>query len=269
MSSRRTLIVIVAVVIGAIASFSLFKYTDGAEDRAYGKARRVEVLVVKKDIPKTFLGSDAVQQGYVGTALIPQEFRPATALTTAAGLESLVARTDLSAGQVVVDGMFVTPDQAYSSNSERIGEGRVAITISVDQVRGVAGLIVPGDKVNMIIDDPLRSVSVVRDSGEEAKPVKTVLFQNVEVLAIGTQLEPDLGEAAPTDPAAAADPAAAGSNLLTLSVPLEAASRIAYVGSEGVYLTLVPPGNVPVRVPTIGPDNLLSGDLTPYPDDEL
>ena len=268
MSSRRTLIVIVAVVIGAIASFSIFKYTDGAEDRAYGKARRVEVLVVKKDIPKTLPGSDAVQQGYVGTALIPQEFRPATALTTSAGLESLVARTDLSAGQVVVEGMFVTPDQAYSSNSERIGEGRVAITISVDQVRGVAGLIVPGDKVNMIIDDPLRSVSVVREEGEEAKPVKTVLFQNVEVLAIGTQLEPDLGEAAPTDPAAA-DPAAVASNLMTLSVPPEAASRIAYVGSEGIYLTLVPPGNVPVRVPTIGPDNLLSGDLTPYPDDEL
>ena len=83
MSSRRTLIVIVAVVIGAIASFALFKYTDGAEDRAYEGTRRVAVIVVKKDIPKSTNGAMAVQQGYVEEALIPQEFRPATAITLA------------------------------------------------------------------------------------------------------------------------------------------------------------------------------------------
>ena len=264
MSSRRTLIVIVAIVIGAIASFSLFKYTDGAEDRAYGNARRVTVLVVKKDIPKSFLGADAVQQGYVGEAQIPQEFRPATALTTTAGLEALVAKTDLSAGQVVVDGMFVTPDQAYSTNAERLAEGQVAITISVDQVRGVAGLIVPGDRVNMIIDDPILGVSV----DDVRTPYKTVLYQNVKVLAVGTQLEPDLGEAV-VAPGSTAAPETVASNLLTLEVPLEAAVRVASVGSEGMYLTLVPPNNAPVQRPQVGPDNLIPTDLTPYGDDEL
>jgi pilus assembly protein CpaB len=263
-SSRRTLIVIVAVVIGAIASFALFQYTNGAEDRAYGKARRVTVLVVKKDIPKSFLGADAVQQGYVGEALIPQEFRPATALTTTAGLEALVAKGDLSAGQVVVDGMFVTPDTAYSTNAERLQEGMVAITISVDQVRGVAGLIVPGDRVNMIIDDPIEGFAVdgVR------KPVKTVLYQNVKVLAIGTQLEPDLGEAV-VAPGSTAPPETVASNLMTLEVPPDAASRIAYVGSEGLYLTLVPPNNAPVQIPRIGPETLVPTELTPYGDDQL
>jgi pilus assembly protein CpaB len=263
-SSRRTLIVIVAVVIGAIASFALFQYTDGAEDRAYGKARRVTVLVVKKDIPKSFLGADAVQQGYVGEALIPQEFRPATALTTTAGLEALVAKGDLSAGQVVVDGMFVTPDQAYSTNAERLAEGMVAITISIDQVRGVAGLIVPGDRVNMIIDHPTQGFIV----DDVRKPVKTVLYQNVKILAVGTQLEPDLGEAV-VAPGSTAAPETVASNLLTLEVPLEAATRIAYVGSEGLYLTLVPPNNAPVERPGIGPENLVTTDLTPYGNDEL
>lgn len=263
MSSRRTLIVIVAVVIGAIASFSLFKYTDGAEDRAYGKARRVTVLVVKKDIPKSFLGADAVQQGYVGEAQIPQEFRPATALTTTAGLESLVAKGDLSAGQVVVDGMFVTPDKAYSTNAERLQEGMVAITISTDQVMGVAGLIVPGDRIDMITDHPIDGFSV----DGERKPVKTVMYQNVKVLAVGSQLEPDLGEAVVT-PGGAAPPETVASNLLTLEVPLDAATRIAAVGSAGFYLALVPPNNAPVARPEIGPENLIPAELTPYGDDD-
>ena len=154
MSSRRTLVVIAAVVIGAIASFALFQYTASVKDEAYGNARRVEVLVVTKDIPKGMLGADVIRDGYVGTVLIPQEIRPATALVSTAGLESLVARSDLAANQVVVDQMFVTPEQAYASSSERIEEGMVAITMSVDQVHGVAGLVVPGDRVDMIIGDP-------------------------------------------------------------------------------------------------------------------
>ena len=56
MSSRRTLILIVAILIGGIASFALFRYVNKVEDKAYGNARRVEVYVVKQDIPKALPG---------------------------------------------------------------------------------------------------------------------------------------------------------------------------------------------------------------------
>ena len=266
MSSRRTLIVIVAVVIGAIASFALFRYVGSVEEEAYGNARRVEVLVVKKDIPKGTSGIDVIRDNFVGKALIPQEIRPATALTSSAGLESLVAVGNLAANQVIVDGMFVTPEQAFASDAERIQDGRVAITISVDQVRGVANLVRPGDKVNMIIRDP---ESVDPANPEVGGGDTTFLYQNVEVLAIGSQLTPDLGEVAAEDPAATGEPVQeVASNLMTLTVPPEAALKVAHVPSESVYLTLVPPDNTPVRVPPVNNGNLLEGGLTPYPDEE-
>jgi len=34
--------------------------------------------------------------------------------------------------------------------------------------------------------------------------------------------------------------------------------------ANGLYLTLVPPGNQPVPVPSANPGNLFSGPLTPY-----
>ena len=62
-----------------------------------------------------------------------------------------VALTNLAANQVVVDGQFVDPKVATVSSAQRIPTGNVAITIQVDQVRGVANLIQPGDKVNMLV----------------------------------------------------------------------------------------------------------------------
>ena len=280
MSSRRTLVVIVAVVIGAIASFALFQYTASVKDEAYGKARRVEVLVVTKDIPKGMLGADVIRDGFVGTVLIPQEIRPATALTTSSGLESLVARGELAANQVVVDQMFVTPEQAYASSSERIEEGMVAITMSVDQVHGVAGLVVPGDRVDMIVFGKPTEGSASTggtegtegtEGGEAAPPsadlATTMLFQNVRVFAIGSQLTPDLGESA-TDAEVAAQAASAASNLMTFVVPPEAALKLAHVPSEFIYLALVPPDNEPVDLAPANDGNLLDGGLTPYPDEE-
>lgn len=239
------MILVAALVIGAVAAFALYQYVDGVEDRAYDNAKRVKVFVVQKDVTKGFSGDQAIVEDFVGEDEIPQEFRPATALTDLQVIKGKVALGNLSAGQVVVDGMFVDPKTAFVSFSERIEPGRVAVTISVDQVRGVAGLLVPGDRVNMIVDTPQG---------------KQFMYQNVEILAIGTSAAPDVGETrAPTNP---------GSNLITFSVPPEAALRIS-TGGASAYLTLVPPDNVPVRVPPVPADNLIPSTLTPYPDEEL
>jgi pilus assembly protein CpaB len=254
-SSRRTLILIAAILIGGIAAFTLFRYVNGVEDEAYGKARRVEVYVVKQDIPKALPGDQAISDGYVAKALIPQEFRPATAVTDIQTIKAQVAVNQLSAGQVVVTGMFVEPSVAYLTKSELIPDGNVAITVSVDQTRGVAGLVVPGDRVNLMIDDP-------RAGGGEGRQPKVILYQNVQVLFVGQEAAPQPGETA-------APELTATSGLLTFAVPQEAASRIAYVGGEGLYLTLVPPDNTAIPVPAINADNLIDDDLTPYGDNEL
>jgi len=239
------MILVAAIVIGAVAAFALYQYVDGVEDRAYDDARRVKVFVVKKDVGKGFSGDQAINEDFIEEDEIPQEFRPATALTDLEVIKGKVALANLAAGQVVVDGMFVDPRTAFVSFSERIEPGRVAITISVDQVRGVAGLLVPGDRVNMIIDTP---------EGRQ------FMYQNVEILAIGGTAAPDVGATQ-----AAANP---GSGLITFSVPPDAALRITGPGASA-YLALVPPDNVPVAVPPVPPDALIPPTLTPYPDEEL
>ena len=239
MGARRTLIVAGAVVAAALAAFANYAYLNSVQDRAYEDAERLKVFVVGKDIPKGLPGEQALQEEFVKADEIPREFRPATAITDTTTIRGKVALSTLSVGQVVVDGMFVDPKVAQVSFSQRIPAGQVAVSVDIDQVRGVAGLLVPGDKVNLLVGDP--------------GGAQRYLFQNVNIIAIGSSAAPQAGETQ-----AAVNP---GSNLITFAVPPLAAAKIVAAGS--IYLTLVPPDNQPVPIDPVTPGNLFSGGLTP------
>jgi pilus assembly protein CpaB len=265
-ASRRMLILIAAIVVGAVAAVAIYSYVSTVQDRAYDNARLVKVFVVKKDVGKGLPGEQAIDEDFVRSDQIPQKFRPGTALTDLNTIRGKVALSNLSSGQVVVEGQFVDPRVAQVTFAQRIPAGQQAITLSFDQIRGVAGLLVPGDKVNMIICDP-RSVIGTATQGAGCNG-RTFLFQNLTILAIGQSAAPQAGEAPTTTVAGGQTP---GSGLITFAVPPLAAEKLAFVGGNAgsgggqidPYLTLVPPDNQPVVVPPVNLNNLISGGLTP------
>lgn len=243
MSPRRTVILIVAVVVAAVAALATYAWLDGVQERANKDAKLVRVFKVTKDIEKGTSGDQALKAEAISADEAPQEFRPATALADINAIRLRVAVTKLAAGQIVVEGMFVDPRAAQITAAERIDAGRVAVTVSVDQIQGVAGLLVPGDMVNIMVPN--------------AQGGQQLMYQNVEILFIGTTAAPQEGETQEVQPAT--------SNLITFSVPPFAAQRIVQASKgPGIYLTLVPPDNQPTRVPPADPNNLFSGGLTPY-----
>jgi pilus assembly protein CpaB len=235
-------ILIVAVVVALVAAGAIYSYLNSVQDRAYNNAKLVKVFRVEKDIQKGLPGEQAIDQEYVKSGDIPQKYRPTTALTDINAIRGKVALNNLSTGQIVVDGMFVEPRAATVSFAQRIPPGQVAVTIQVDNIRGVAGLIVPGDQVNIMAS---------------AQDGTRYLFQNVNVLAVGNTPAPQPGDTTATTVAAGG-----GGGLMTFAVPPLAAAKITV--ASGVYLTLVPPGNQPIAVPPVNPGNLFTGPLTPY-----
>jgi pilus assembly protein CpaB len=259
-SSRRTLILVGAIVLGLVAALLLFNYVRGIEDRANDNAKRVDVYVAKTDIPRGTPGETAASDGGVGIAQIPQEFRPASAITTTDEIENKVALFDIPQNTPIVQDMFVDPAQTQISFRERLrNPEHVAITISVDEVRGVAGFLVPGDEVNILVktegegDTSPNSVSLMR-----------YLYQKVQILAVGqsTLLAP--GEQTEADAAATTS-----SGLITFNVPPEAAQWIAAAQDAGaIYLSLVAEDYTPKPLPPIDPGVTElpgeGGQLTPY-----
>lgn len=270
MKSRRTLALGVALAVAAVAGFATFSYVSSVEHRAAAGTEMAPVLLVKKDVPQGTSAEVAVGGGLVAADSMPVRYRPPTAVADAGLLKGKVAVGDLAAGQVLVDGHFVDPEQARVTNAERIPAGQVAVSVSVDRVRAVSGLVAPGDKVDVFATEP---------TADGKAKTQHLLYQNVDVLFVGQQPAPQPGEApraaageeqAGGDQAGGAEPAAADGDgiLVTFAVPPLAASRIALASQQeggGLYLALVPPGNAVVEVPTVDPATLFNGaPLTPY-----
>jgi pilus assembly protein CpaB len=259
-SSRRTLILVGAIALGLVAALLLFNYVRGIEDRANNNARRVEVYVAKTDIPRGTPGETAASDGAIGTAQIPQEFRPASAITTTDEIQKKVALFNIPQNTPIVQDMFVDPAQTQISFRERLrNPEHVAITVSVDQVRGVAGFLVPGDEVNIMVKDA--AGAGLFTSSER------YLYQKVQILAVGQSTLLSPGEQTTTE--SGTTPAANTSGLITFNVPPEAAQWIASAQeSGGMYLTLVAEDYTPTPLPPIDSGGDLPGEnpaqLTPY-----
>jgi pilus assembly protein CpaB len=271
------MILIAAIAVGCIAAFVVLRYVSGVEDRANGDAERVSVLVVRADIPQGVPGEQAVQEGWIVEDEIAREFLPATRISDFDQITGKVALNTLAANQVLVEGMFVDPTTNSIGFGQRLEENHVAYTISVDSTSGVAGLLVPGDLVDIFAtagESDSGSTDAAADTfGSDAR----LLYHQVRILAIGSQTAPQPGEEQAAvegeGDAAAADPAASG--LLTLDLPVDAAQLIASMDGSALRLALTGPDYQAQAIPRIDPGEVDAfpgesdsrtrfGTLTPY-----
>ncbi|MEO6989157.1 MAG: Flp pilus assembly protein CpaB [Aquihabitans sp.] len=259
-----------------VAALLVYNYVSGVEDDALGDAKQVPVFLVETKILRGSGGTEA--QLSIVQENIATKLRPENAITNVDDIAGKVAITDLVPNQVVVADMFVdaSDPRARASFSERLdqinGVDQVAVTISVDQIRGVAGLIEPGDYVNMSVTEVVQvgtDEGAAPPEGESqgdrlfAQQARS-LFQKVRILAVGQSASPLAGQSAEEADAAAPT----NSGLITLIVPAKAAAYIMSVPGSQIYLTLVAEDYVPVPQDPIDLNDMLPGEddnqLTPY-----
>jgi len=247
---KRIVVLIAALGIATLAALSTWAYVRDADRRAYANASLVRVFRAAKDIKAGTPADQAIGSGAIASAAMPQQFRPPGAVTELRLIRGKVAVADVAAGELLVAGEFADRRPVPATFAGRIPAGQVAITVQVDQVHGVANLIAPGDKVNILI---------ARPDGEHT------LLQNVNVLAVGTSVTPSQAG----HPAGGQSASSQASGLITFALPPLAAERLAWAASaagheSSMYLTLVPPDNGAVPVPPVSDAALFSGGLTPY-----
>jgi hypothetical protein len=254
------------------------------------------------------------------SANIAAEFKPVTAIVDPSIVQDKVAVANYTTGQILVDGMFADPienqitfagrvpnDCALPNTNGSINNKPVpcvAITISVDQTRGVAGVIVPGDFVNILvqpesgyckkpdeggkitIEAPKGAIITKPDPGQIVQgqnadggtnicnPAR-FLYQAARVLFVDRTAVPQPGEITSSGTNSATPTGAAqtsvNTGLITLEVPPQAALLIASITPEELYLTLLPQNYSPEAIPKLDPfpatGNLPGEDkdqLTPY-----
>jgi Flp pilus assembly protein CpaB len=172
--------------------------------------------------------------------------------------------------------------------SEVIPSGKQAITIGMDNIRGVNGFVEAGDRVNLIVTVDIQAEFIPADfptldpdtgtevPGEEETVTVTYtryVLQGLPVLAVGRAIRPE--DDAPTvvdvEPAPGTETGVEGEaveeeigndTVFTIEVTPEEAERLAFAFENGsVWMTLVPEDFVAVETNGVIIDTLFGGDL--------
>jgi pilus assembly protein CpaB len=175
---------------------------------------------------------------------VPRDRRPTGAFEK---IEDVVGRPVIS--NVLLDEPIVAGRLAERGSgfglSPVIPAGMRAVAVKVNEVVGVAGFLLPGLRVDVLV--------TVRPPGEAGARTSTIL-QNILVVSAGQQIQPDSSGRAVNVP------------VVTLLVTPEQAEILTLAGSEGrVQLVLRNSGDHVLGTPPGRQENELYGPVRPAP----
>jgi Flp pilus assembly protein CpaB len=231
-----------AIVVGAIAALLILRYVGSVQDKASSDNHLVPVVVATGDVAAGTTADSAIASGLIAVRERRQADLPANVVTQVESIKGMTATILVTSGSMITGPEFALPNDLSSSDSNQLDPGDVAITVSTDALHSVAGLIQPGDFVNVLVD--------TTDPANAANAGEATVFQKVKVLAIGTDLGVPVA-AAGTDGTTATTAAAApaSSNLVTFEVPAPAAQVLAATSEKSIRLVLVRPDYQPHPIP--------------------
>lgn len=171
---RRTLVLVIAVLLAGISGFALYQYLTSVEDDIRSDISEVIVYRATLDIEARTPGIDAEPNISESTALRqnvvfegsnilcigaagdnatkdPNEFGcPRNPSDLASVLDGNVAAGPISAGQLITQSSFVDVADTETRLNESIAEGKVAISLLLDGPSASGSFIRPGDNVNIL-----------------------------------------------------------------------------------------------------------------------
>lgn len=167
----------------------------------------------------------------------------ATELSSAVGR---ITRYPLISGEQVSAHKLVLDGHTGSGLAFSVPSGMRAVSVSINEVRGAGGLIVPGDRVDVMVHTDYQrlfgpsAVATIVATEEKKQPTVLTVLQDVMVLAIGQMTTPPIdgqSDAAALRPdAAAAQPKAVSATLAVSAAQAQALFFAAQEGTIGLML---------------------------------
>ncbi|WP_194715393.1 Flp pilus assembly protein CpaB [Noviherbaspirillum soli] len=175
---KTTLVLGFALVIGVIAALAANRFLSARIDAIEARSRTamVEVVVARTDLPK----GQEIGPGNVALRPIPRDYAHSNALTNDS-FGSAVGRKlayNIKGGEMLLSSMLEASKPA--TFSARVGMGWRAMTVAVDEINSISGLLEPGDVIDLI-------ASLDRKGNKLTMP----LLQGVQVIATGQRLVDD------------------------------------------------------------------------------
>lgn len=198
---RRTLLLIAAMLVAALATGLVWLYVQGADARARQRNALVGVLVAAREVPAGTTVADLAAQ--VTTVQVPSGAVPPGGLSSLADLQNpdLVTLDTLHAGQFVVQ-------TALSDEANAVARrGGWLVTLALGEAARSASVLTVGTTVDVYVTLPGRE-------GDECSARAREVVGDLRVAAIGAATETGTTEASSLVSVDLTDPAQARELLL-------------------------------------------------------
>jgi pilus assembly protein CpaB len=245
-----------SVIAGVFASFLLYSYSQEKKaeyDKKFGSTKTV--IVAKQNIREM----ETIYDTMIDIKAVPSEYVAPGALTNKEEIVGKVAAVPIEKDQQIPKNMLLVPGPD-TGIANQVALNKRAVSLPVDEVRGVAKLVRPGDRVDIIVAmDTGKGINMKRES--------VILLQDVEVLATGVSIVNNLPRQIELD--------SSGKNLIqtaltgdtkystiTIEASPKEAQDLIYILSTApgnIYLTLRNPNDklVPGRMPSSTAESVL------------
>lgn len=190
MQKQRIILIVVGVVIASVTMYLIKVYLDqqrqiyqeeAAREAAKKQENQIAVLVAKQDIPK----GTVIKPEILETKIFPRAYVVPQAVSSLDRIAGMIAIVSIPKDEQITLSKLAYARQA-GGLAEATPVGKRAITINVDNIASVAGMIKPGDYVDLIATLPVPALTA---EGKQITQLASVpLFQNVLVLAVGQEM---------------------------------------------------------------------------------
>ena len=176
--NRTWALLLVALAIGGLAAMSARSYLTRQMEaiEASAKGKTVTVIVAKQDIPK----GEVLSADNMALRPIPAEFAHSIALSPDdfERVDGQRLAYPVKSGEMILWGLMET--QRVPTFSANVAAGRRAMTVPVDEINSISGMLEPGDTIDLL-------ATIDRNGKKATFPV----MQDVTVMATGQRSQDD------------------------------------------------------------------------------
>lgn len=231
---KQKLVLILGTALALITAFLVKVWMDQQqaiikqtlEEQAARKEEKFMAILFAKT---AIAAGDSVDPQDVEIKEVPERQVLPQSVTSLDRIQGMVAIADIFQGEPITITKLAFP-RGSSGLADVTPVGRRAITIAVDNLAALAGMVKPGDYVDVIV---LIAVPVQMSDGSKMTDNRVIpLFQNVEVLAVGQSTVGVERKSTRYSPEGS-QPQQSKSPLITLSLTPQEAGILAYISEQG------------------------------------
>lgn len=198
-----------AVLLALSAGILVYQTMQSKAGAGRGPAvKTVSLVVAARDLPAgTKLAPDMLR-----TQNYPETMAPAQRYATAVEVQSRILASGMSANEPLTPSRLAG-EAAAGGISAVITPGKRAMAVKGNKVMGLAGLIRPGNMVDVLVTLPV--------DGKAERTMTKVVLENVPVLTAGSQMSTDKDEGGPA------------AEIYTLELTPQESEKVALASTQG------------------------------------